>query len=911
METKNWHTLDTKDVAIALSTDEKRGLSSQEVDIRLKKYGPNKLAEKEGESPLALLVGQFRSFIVWVLIGAAIVSGILGEWLDAIAIVAIVILNAILGFIQEYRAEKSLAALKKLSSPSSNVIRDGEIAQIPSEAIVPGDLVELEAGSLVPADARLITAYNLRTQEASLTGESTPVDKITDPLTDVSMPIGDRKNTVFMGTSVASGKGRAIIVETGMFTQLGRIAGLIQEAGRGETPLQRKLADFGKWLVYGCLGVVTMVFILGLIRGGKLLEMFLVSVSLAVAAIPEGLTAIVTIALALGVHRMVKRNAIIRKLPSVETLGCATVICSDKTGTLTQNEMTVRKIYADSKTIEVSGSGYTPVGDFLNNGKPFPIDNGSGLKLALETGVLCNSSYLSKKNGMWMVIGDPTEGALLSVAGKAGLWKDELEGKYPLVWEIPFDSQRKKMAMVRKSPHSMMVYEKGAPDVLLEDCSKIFDNGVTRVITEKDKEEILEKNAEFARSALRVLGFACRVLGNESLVQYDSSAIERDMVFVGLLAMMDPPRPEAKLAVENCRKAGINVVMITGDHKNTALAVAEELGISSGHALDGTEIEGLSDEALERDVENISVYARVSAEHKLRIVRALRKRGAIVAMTGDGVNDAPAIKEADIGVAMGITGTDVTKEASDMVITDDNFASIVAAVEEGRGIYDNIKKFIHYLLSCNAGEVMVMFFSSLLGLPIPLFPIQILWINMATDGLPALALGVDPIDPNIMNRPSRRTDEGIVSKQFFSWIAIQGFVMALSTLLAFIYVLGVNVSEFFGCCSIDDEFVLARARSVAFSVLVFTQLFHAFNCRNGLLSIFKIGFLSNKKLVFACAISALSQFAIVQTPFLNRIFNTVPLRAVDWLYIFIASSVIMWVMEGIKLINSVRTTGKG
>ncbi|MBI4007946.1 MAG: cation-translocating P-type ATPase [Planctomycetes bacterium] len=910
METKHWHTLDTKDIIIALSTDERRGLSSQEADIRLKKYGPNKLAEKEGESPLFLFIGQFRNFIVWVLIGAAIVSGILGEWLDATAIVAIVILNAILGFVQEYRAEKSLAALKKLSSPSSRVIRNGEITAIPSGELVPGDLVELEAGSLVPADARLNIAFNLRTQEASLTGESTPVDKTIDPLTDASIPIGDRKNMVFMGTSVASGKGRAFIVETGMSTQLGRIAGLIQEAGRGETPLQKKLSDFGKWLVYGCLGVVTMVFVLGLIRGGELLEMFLVSVSLAVAAIPEGLPAIVTIALALGVHRMVKRNALIRKLPSVETLGCATVICSDKTGTLTQNEMTVRKIYADGQTIEVSGSGYSPVGDFLNSSIPISIDKDSGLKLALETGVLCNSSYLSKKNGMWTVVGDPTEGALLSAAGKAGIWKDELEGKYPLVWEIPFDSQRKKMATVRKGPLGMMVYEKGAPDVVLEDCSKIFDKGVTRLLTKKDKEEILEKNTEFARGALRVLGFACRVLGDEPQIKYDSSAIERDMVFVGLLAMMDPPRPEAKLAVEKCHKAGINVVMITGDHKNTALAIAEELGISrkEGHALDGAEMEGLTDEVLERDVENISVYARVSAEHKLRIVRALRKRGEVVAMTGDGVNDAPAIKEADIGVAMGITGTDVTKEASDMVITDDNFASIVAAVEEGRGIYDNIKKFIHYLLSCNAGEVMVMFFSSLLGLPMPLFPIQILWINMATDGLPALALGVDPIDPNIMNRPSRRTDEGIVSKSFFSWISVQGFVMALSTLLAFIYVLDVDVSEFFGCCSVDDEFVLARARTVAFSVLVFTQLFHAFNCRNGLVSIFKIGILGNKKLVFACAISAFLQFAIVQTPFLNKIFNTVPLRAVDWLYIFIASSFIIWVMEGIKFIKAVKAT---
>ena len=905
-----WHTMQIDAVVKNLGTNTDTGLSRTEVENRLKKCGHNQLEEKEGVSPIMLFLGQFNDFIVWVLIAAAIVSGFMGELVDTMAIIAIVIINAIIGFVQEYRAEKSLAALQKMASPFSKVLRDGEMHSIPSREIVPGDIVLLEAGDYVPADGRLCSSFSLRTQEASLTGESTPVGKSTEPLENPSLPIGDRENMMFMGTAVTSGKGTSVIVATGMRTELGKIAGLIQEAGKEETPLQRKLEVFGKKLVYLCLGIVTVVFLLELWRKGPLLEAFLTSVSLAVAAIPEGLPAIVSITLALGVQRMVKRHVLIRKLPSVETLGCATVICSDKTGTLTQNEMTVRKIFANGKTFDVSGTGYTPEGNFTITGtSPSEIDQQS-IKKILEIGVLCNNAYLKQHtNNTWKIIGDPTEGAILSAAAKVGIWKEELEKRLPLLSEIPFDSDRKKMSTIRNTPDSLLVCEKGAADIILKDCTNIYIEGEIRKLTENDIQAILNENNNMAGAALRVLGIAFKPLGHE-MINPTPNIIERDMIFAGLLAMMDPPRPEVKDAVATCHDAGITTVMITGDHKNTARAIGEELGFlcNNSKAIDGLELDTLSNDALEKEVSKIAVYARVSAEHKLRIVKAWKKQGAVVAMTGDGVNDAPAVKEASIGVSMGITGTDVTKEASDMVITDDNFASIVAAVEEGRGIYDNIKKSIHYLLSCNAGEILTMLFASIFNLPLPLFPIQILWINIATDGLPALALGVDPVDPDIMKRPARRSTEQIVDKKLGSLIIFQGFLIAFSTLFAYLYVLYDTSCATLGClhwftnevlpCALSGD--LDRARTVAFCVMVISQLFHSFNCRNARLSLFKVGVFTNKKLLLATGLSLAMQIAIVYTPYLENVFKVTPLDLKDWITVFGFSSFTFVIMEIIK-----------
>ena len=913
-----WHTLPSHDVVNGLKTNVASGLSRTEVESRLKKYGHNQLEEKKGESPFLLFLGQFNNFIVWVLIAAAIISGFMGEWVDALAIIAIVIINAVIGFAQEYRAEKALDALQKMAAPFSKVMRDGEVCSIPSRDVVPGDVVLLEAGDYVPADGRLCSSFSLRTQEASLTGESTPVGKSMEPLQNPLLPIGDRGNMVFMGTSVTGGKGTCVIVSTGMKTELGKIAGLIQEAGKEETPLQRKLEAFGKKLVYLCLGIVTIVFFLELWRKDPLLEAFLTSVSLAVAAIPEGLPAIVTIALALGVQRMVKRNVLIRKLPSVETLGCANVICSDKTGTLTQNEMTVRQMCVNGKTLDVSGTGYAPEGRITHGSQNLSAGDHRAAKLVLGLGALCNNAFLKKENNdAWKVIGDPTEGAILSAAAKAGVWKEDISKIFPLSSEIPFDSNRKKMSTLRVTPYgSLFVCEKGAPDVILKDCAKIYSEGVVRGLTEKDIQLITRENNRMAGDALRVLGVAFKPVDHND-ISPAPAVVEKDMIFVGLLAMIDPPRREVKDAVAKCHSSGITTVMITGDHKNTARAIGEELGFfrDNARAVDGVELDALSDDALAKEVENIAVYARVSAEHKIRIVKAWKRQGAVVAMTGDGVNDAPAVKEASIGVSMGITGTDVTKEASDMVITDDNFASIVAAIEEGRGIYDNIKKSIHYLLSCNTGEILTMLLASIFNLPLPLFPIQILWINIATDGLPALALGVDPVDPDVMKRPARRSSEQIVGRRLGALMVFQGFLIAAGTLLAYLCVLYyTSGSPTQGCFSWFSREVIsgalsgdvARARTVAFCVMVISQLFHSFNCRNARLSLFKLGVFTNKKLLFATGLSLVMQITIVYIPYLEDVFKVTPLAARDWLTVFSFSALIFVVVEVMKGVRGMR-----
>ncbi|HNQ36139.1 MAG TPA: HAD-IC family P-type ATPase, partial [bacterium] len=656
----------------------------------------------------------------------------------------------------------------------------------PAAELVPGDLIELEAGDHVPADGRIVYhTNNFSVLEASLTGESTPVLKTSLALEEPEIPLADRANQVYLGTSVSSGKARALVVATGMSTELGRIAGLIQTIGHETTPLQKKLEEFGRFIVYICLALVVMVFLLEWWRGGKLLEIFLTAVSLAVAAIPEGLPAVVTIALAMGVQRMVRRHVLIRKLPAVETLGCTTVICSDKTGTLTRNEMTVQVVYAAGRSLQVTGTGYEPEGEFRLQSDSVDPAGQPTLRQVLETGVLCNSAVLSRTGDRAGITGDPTEGALLVCAAKAGILKEPLEAARPLVEEIPFDSERKLMSMIRRVDGELAAYVKGAPDLLLLNCNRIDDGRSVRELTAADREEIQRVNLGLADQAMRVLAFAWRPL--ETIPgEYSAGTIERDLVFLGLMAMIDPLREEARRAIARCHTAGIRTVMITGDHRNTAVAIARQLGIfgPDSLALSGEEVDALDDQALFEKVDRIPVYARVSPEHKLRIVRAWRRRGEVVAMTGDGVNDAPAVKEASIGIAMGIAGTDVTKEVADMVITDDNFASIEAAVEEGRGIYDNIQKFIHYLLSCNAGEILVMFAASLIGLPVPLLPIQILWVNLATDGFPALALGVDPFDPDVMDRPPRPANASVVTRARIQALLLQGSFIAFCSLMA-------------------------------------------------------------------------------------------------------------------------------
>jgi Ca2+-transporting ATPase len=883
---------DNKDtVAQKLGTDLETGLASEDVTKLREKFGPNQLEEKKGRSALALFLDQFKDFMIWVLIGAALVSGFLKEWVDAIAIICIVILNAVLGFIQEYRAEKSLAALKKLSSPNSKVIRNGRHVVIPSSEIVPGDLVEMEAGDYVPADSRIVYATgNTSTHEASLTGESTPVNKSAEKTDKEDVALADRTNMLYMGTSVVTGKARALVTETGMSTELGKIAGMIQQIEDTTTPLQKKLKEFGKIILVIVFVLVGIIFLIGYFRGEEIIGLFLSAVSLAVAAIPEGLPAVVTIALALGVQRMVKRNCIIRKLPSVETLGSTSVICSDKTGTLTKNEMTVQAVYHAGEFYDVTGIGYSPEGYFSQHGKKTDPSGLAGLQKLIYGTVLCNGAQLVKDGNQFKIIGDPTEGALLTMAGKAGIDKKSLENQFNFVEEIPFDSERKQMTIIRREADRFVAYVKGAPDILLANCSRQDENDKVIDLLPESRNEIMKANSDLANRAMRVLAVAYREF-DEMPVSIDAASIETDLVFLGLVAMIDPPRPEVKLAMKDCRSAGIRSVMITGDHKNTAVAIARELGFYQDDSLafTGDELDKMSEEDFKRDVEKTVVYARVSPEHKLRIVKAWRDRGQVVAMTGDGVNDAPAVKEADIGVAMGITGTDVTKEVSEMVITDDNFASIVAAVEEGRGIYANIRKFIHYLLSCNVGEILVMFVASLVRLPVPLLPIHILWINLVTDGLPALALGIDPTDKDIMKKRPRPRNESVLTKKMGGIIFMQGIFIAFCSLLAFCLVYFVEKEG------------IERARTAAFIVLACSQLFHSFNCRSNDKSIFKLGFMSNPQLVYAALISFALQMAVVYIPVLQTVFKTIPLGWFDWVMVLVISSFPLLAMELVKI----------
>ncbi len=903
--------LSAEDVARQVGADAEHGLAAAEARCRLNSQGANELPESPPPSLLSLFLSQFTSVIVWVLIGAAVVSGLLEDWVDSAAILAIVLLNGILGFVQEFRAERSLAALRRMSIATARVVRDGTLLMIPAREVVSGDVILLEAGDRIPADARLVYTTNFHTQEASLTGESTPVEKGAQVIDRSDVPLADRSNMVFMGTVAVSGKARGLVSATGLRTELGHIATMIQkaaEAERTETPLQRRLEQFGYTLLWLALGVVSVVFFLGYLRGEPVVTMFLTSVSLAVAAVPEGLPAVVTITLALGVTRMVRRNALIRKLPAVETLGSATVICSDKTGTLTKNEMTVTKLFVGEEVFEVTGEGYEPVGEIRERSaesRVLSLESGkqgsharsdqavlpTGLRKLLAASVWCNGATLKQEEGSWKILGDPTEGALLVAAAKGGLRQEELEPTHRFLGEIPFDPERKMMTIVRQTSDGPVAYVKGAPDVLLARCThRQGTDGTIELLSDATRAAILDANAGFAHQALRVLGLGQRRLASKP-DSYHSSELEQQLVFLGLAAMKDPLRPEAKVAVQACHDAGIRTVMITGDHKDTAVAIAEELGSLKGarQALTGTELDRLSDEALMKQVDQFAVYARVSAEHKLRIVKAWKSTGAIVAMTGDGVNDAPAVKAADIGVAMGITGTDVTKEASDMVVTDDNFASIAAAVEEGRGIFDNIRKTVHFLLSCNVSEVLVMLFATLLGLPLPLLPIQILWMNLVTDGFPALALAVDPKAPDLMMRRPRRPEARLLERSRLVAIGLEGLMLSAVALGAFVYSL-------YGLHQ-DVE----QARTVAFTVLVINQLVHAFNCRSDRWSLFQVGAGTNRPLLLAFALSLGIQVAVLTISPVASIFKVAPLPVEDWVLMGATGILPFAIMEAVKL----------
>ena len=870
------------------------GLSSVEAARRLATCGRNELREAKPITPWAIFFAQFKNLIIWILLGATLVSAALGEWVDALAILAIVVLNALIGFYQEFTAEKSIAALKKMTAPHAKVWRDNALTTLVAAEVVPGDVLELEAGDLVAADARLLEAASLRCVESALTGESNAVEKRAITIDRADLPLGDRENMIFMGTSVATGTGRAVVIATGMQTEIGHIATLIEQAGpAAETPLQKKLEGFGHVLLWAALGIVALLFVLGLARGANLLDWFMTSVSLAIAAVPEGLPAVVTIALALGVMRMSRRRALVRRLPAVETLGSTSVICTDKTGTLTVGEMTVRALYVAGQNFDVTGEGYGPNGDILFEGKALHADHAGPLIELANVLIGANNAHLVLEEGAWKVVGDPTEGALLSAGGKAGGSKEQLERELPKHYEIPFDSDRKRHSVVRLLPDGRLrAFVNGAPDLLVMDCTRILTAKGVRPISDADRAEIAAQNAAMAGRAFRVLGSAYRDLDAAAPNELTEENVERELIFVGLTGMYDPPRAEAKDAVAKCGAAGIRVVMITGDHPQTALAIGRELGITGSDdvALTAGEIDRLNDEQLRARAPDVSVYARVTAEHKLRIVRAWKANGAVVAMTGDGVNDAPAIKGADIGIAMGRTGTEVTKQASDMIITDDNFASIVAAVEEGRGIYDNIRKTLRYLLAGNSGELLLMLVCVAFGLPAPLVPIQLLWINLVTDGLPALCLAIDPINPGVMKQPPRARNEQMTDRRFLSTMLLTGVLTAAVSFAVYFDRLGAESLEL--------------SRTHAFTVLVFAELLRSFGARSESRPIWRVNVFSNPSLLVVVAVSLGLQFWSHQSATFAAFLKTSLLPGRDTLILLALSAIPLLVLEAMKVIRA-------
>lgn len=884
-----WYRLTSAEALSAMESG-MEGLAAEEAARRLAAAGPNVLVESRPVRPWQILAAQFKSLIVWLLLAAAGLSALLGEWLDAGAIAAIVVLNAVIGFYQEYSAERAISALRHMTAPQARVRRDGHVRLVPAMAIAPGDVVELQAGDVVPADMRLLEAARLKTVESALTGESEAVSKSATALDVDELPLGDRTNMAFMGTSVATGTGLGLVVATGMQTEIGRIAGLLAGASRDvETPLQRRLEQLGRVLVWASLAIVVLIFALGFWRRLPLLELVLTSVSLAVAAVPEGLPAVVTVALAVGVQRMARRRALIRKLPAVETLGATSVIATDKTGTLTVGEMTVTALWVAGHRLSVAGEGYGPTGHVTQDEqllRPHVVRLAEVLGLVL---VGCNDATIAEREGRWITIGDPTEGALLAAGAKLGLQRDAIEARMPRQGVIPFDSERKRMTVLRpRAEGGFSALVKGAPDLLLERATHWLTPDGERPLTEADRRAIEAENTRLAGQGLRVLGAAYRPF-SALPPELDAEVLETNLVFVGLAGMQDPPRPEAREAVRRCREAGIRVVMITGDHPKTALAIARSLGIAleSDRALSGIELDRLSDADLGEAAGEVAVYARVTAEHKLRIVRALQSAGAVVAMTGDGVNDAPAIKGANVGVAMGLTGTEVTKEAADLVIADDNFASIVAAIEEGRGIYANIKKTLAYLLAGNAGELLFIAACMLAGLPMPLAPIHLLWINLVTDGLPALALATDPLDPDAMKQPPRPRTEALTDRGFLLGLGATGLLTAGVAFAVYLYGL-----------TYQDE---ALARTSAFATLVYAEMLRAFGARSATKTIVELGLFSNAKLAVMVAVAFLFQPWTHHNQALGAFFQTTTMSWAHCFALLAVGAIPFAVLELIKL----------
>ena len=880
-KSKIWSITPVTDLYRHFQVDPQTGLSVPEARRRREKYGYNTIREKKRKGPAGILLDQFKDFMVLVLLGATLISGLLEEYGDALTIIAIVILNALLGFIQEYRSEKSFAALKKLAAPRGVVLRGGIMQEIPAEEVVPGDILLFQAGDRVCADVRLFQTANLFIDESPLTGESQAVEKGATPLRSAPSSPGDALNMAFSGTMVTSGNGRGVAVATGMETEMGRIATLIQEVEVQSTPLQRRLARLGKVLVVCCLALCLFVVVLGIWRGEDLYTMLMSGISLAVAAIPEGLPAIVTVALALGVQRMLKRRAIVRRLPAVESLGCATVICSDKTGTITQNKMTVKKVSAGGQVFDVSGDGYEPWGGFSRKGSELNPLKDPLLSRVLQIAALCNNATLhggEEGKGSAVIGGNPTEGALIVCAAKAGLWRKKLEREYTRIEEFPFSADKKFMSVICRHHGQYQLMVKGAPERVLDICTAVMEDGEIKKLDEKRRRQILQEVELMAADALRTIAVACR-----TLTAYQPGRrreeVEQELVFHGFFGLIDPPRPRIREAITSCRRAGIRVVMITGDHRITALAIARQLNIllPGGSAVTGSDLDKMTEAELIQRIDRIQVFARVNPEHKLRIVRCLKSKGHIVAMTGDGVNDAPAVKEADIGIAMGITGTDVTKEAAALVLTDDNFNTIVAAVEEGRGIYDNIRKFVRFLLGCNFGEILTMLLAMLWGLPLPLRPIQILWVNLVTDGLPAMALGVDPSGEDSMRRPPRSPSEGVFARGLWVKIISRGMLIGGTTVIVFALSLGSPAG-------------LVYAQTMAVATLVVTQLLHVFECRSEYLPFWEINLKENLFLVFSVLTSFILLLIIIYHPVLQQVFKTVPLYGRDWTLILAAGT---------------------
>jgi P-type Ca2+ transporter type 2C len=882
-----FHEMSEKDIEKALDTDFSEGLSETQVEQRLQQQGYNELQEGEKQSALLLFFSQFKDFMVLVLLAATFISGLLGEYIDAVAIIAIVMINGVLGFFQERKAEKSLQALKELSAPQVQVLRGGTWLKIPSKELVVGDIIKFSSGDRIGADVRLIKTTSLEIEESALTGESVPVQKNADVLRTKDLGIGDMENIAFMGTMVTRGSGVGVVIASGMKTAMGQIADLLQKAETMDTPLQRRLEQLGKILISTALVLTVLVVAIGVLQGHDLYTMFLAGVSLAVAAIPEGLPAIVTVALSLGVQKMIRKNAIVRKLPAVETLGCASVICSDKTGTMTQNKMTVTHLWSGGRTWTVGGVGYEPTGSFSRNNEVVDIKKEKAIQQLLMFGLLCNHANLVIKDDEYILDGDPTEGALLVSAMKAGFERTNLFKQYEIIREFPFDSTRKMMTVIVRDSHGReFIVTKGAPDVLVGLSESILVDDKIQNMSNDYKTEVQSAINELASQALRTMAISYKPLTSNALTITENEA-ENHLIFIGLQGMIDPPRPEVKEAVKECKAAGIKTIMITGDHTITAKAIAKQLGILSPNSkvLDGKALSEMSVTELEEVVDDVSVFARVSPEHKLKIVKALQNRGHIVAMTGDGINDAPAIKAADIGIAMGITGTDVAKEASSLILLDDNFATIKAAIKEGRNIYENIRKFIRYLLASNVGEILVMLFAMILGLPLPLVPIQILWVNLVTDGLPAMALGLDKAEDNVMKRGPRHPKEGVFARGLGWKVVSRGFLIGSITLIAFIITYNQNPNE------------LIYAQTIAFATLVMAQLIHVFDCRSEK-SVLSRNPFGNMYLVWSVISSIILMLVVIYYPPLQPIFHTVPIEPRDWMLILGLASIPTFLLAG-------------